>query len=335
MKNIYSNIYSFNKKSYKKTIKALKKGNIVSLPTETVYGLAGNAYSQKSINKIFNLKKRPSYNPLIIHYHDLKKTYNDIILNEHFLKLYKKFSPGPITYILRLKKNSKISKNVTNNKNNLAVRFPKHRTFRKLLKRLDYPLAAPSANISTRLSAVQASDVKEEFGSKVKYILNGGKCNIGVESTIIDLIKKPEILRLGGLNITKIEKVLRKKINMDIGTIRATVKKQNTDFVIQTPTSVASVKGTDFWLITDPAEGDLIIGLEGIVGLTNSETGEEVDITEGLSGISTPDGELGVEETSSTSIPDDPSDDGEEENQIRIYLEGPNGEEKVMIIDYQ
>ncbi len=79
---------------------------------------------------------------------------------------------------------------------------------------------------------------------------------------------------------------------MDIGTIRATVKKQNTDFVIQTPTSVASVKGTDFWLITDPAEGDLIIGLEGIVGLTNSETGEEIDVTEGLSGISTPDGDL-------------------------------------------
>ena len=130
-------------------------------------------------------------------------------------------------------------------------------------------------------------------------------------------------------------KSIAKKINMDIGTIRATVKKQNTDFVIQTPTSVASVKGTDFWLITDPAEGDLIIGLEGLVGLTNSETGEEIDVSEGLSGISTPDGDLGVEETNSTSIPDDPTDDGEEENQIRIYLEGPNGEQKVMIIDYQ
>jgi len=130
-------------------------------------------------------------------------------------------------------------------------------------------------------------------------------------------------------------KSIAKKINMDIGTIRATVNKQNTDFVIQTPTSVASVKGTDFWMITDPAEGDLIIGLEGIVGLTNNETGEEIDVSEGLSGISTPDGSLGVEETNSTSIPDDPTDDGEEENLIRIYLEGPNGEQKVMIIDYQ
>jgi L-threonylcarbamoyladenylate synthase len=84
--------------------------------------------------------------------------------------------------------------------------------FRKLLKSLDYPLAAPSANISTRLSSVQASDVIEEFGSKIKYVLNGGKCRIGVESTIINLLKKPTILRFGGLDISKIQKVLKKKI---------------------------------------------------------------------------------------------------------------------------
>ncbi len=130
-------------------------------------------------------------------------------------------------------------------------------------------------------------------------------------------------------------KSISKKINMDIGTIRATVKKQNTDFVIQTPTSVASVKGTDFWLITDPSDGDLIIGIEGLVGLTNNESGEEIDVSEGMSGLSTPDGDLGVEETDSSSIPDDPTDEDEEENQVRIYLEGPNGDQKVMIIDYQ
>ena len=105
----------------------------------------------------------------------------------NFLKLYKKLSPGPITYILKLKKNSKISKYVLNQQRNLAVRFPKHAIFKKLLKELKYPLAAPSANISTRLSSVKASDVKEEFGSKLKYILDGGKCSIGIESTIIQL----------------------------------------------------------------------------------------------------------------------------------------------------
>ena len=128
---------------------------------------------------------------------------------------------------------------------------------------------------------------------------------------------------------------ISKKINMDVGTVRATVTKQNTDFVIQTPTSVASVKGTDFWLLTDPENGDQIIGLEGIVGLTNNETGQEVDVSEGMSGISTPDGNIGLEETDQSSIPDDPSDESDGPSQIKIYLEGPNGEQRVMIIEYQ
>jgi hypothetical protein len=128
---------------------------------------------------------------------------------------------------------------------------------------------------------------------------------------------------------------ISKKINMDTGTIRATVNKQNTDFVIQTPTSVASVKGTDFWLLTDPIAGDQVIGIEGIVGLMNNETGQEVDVNEGMSGISTPDGNLGVNETDPSSIPEDPSADQEGPSQIKIYLEGPNGDQKVMIIEYQ
>ena len=128
---------------------------------------------------------------------------------------------------------------------------------------------------------------------------------------------------------------ISKKINMDEGTIRATVKKQNTDFVIQTPTSVASVKGTDFWLLSDPETGDQIIGIEGIVGLVNNETGQEIDVSEGMSGLSTLDGNVGLTETDPSSIPDDPSDEIEGPSQVKIYLEGPNGEQKVMIIEYQ
>ena len=128
---------------------------------------------------------------------------------------------------------------------------------------------------------------------------------------------------------------IAKKINMDIGTIRATVNKQNSNFVIQTPTSVASVKGTDFWMITDLVDGDLVIGLEGVVSLTNNETGTEVDVTEGTSGTSTPDGNVIVEETEESSIPDDPTDQDEQQSEIKIYFEGPNGEQKVLIIDYQ
>ncbi len=128
---------------------------------------------------------------------------------------------------------------------------------------------------------------------------------------------------------------ISKKINMDSGTVRATVTKQNVDFVIQTPTSVASVKGTDFWLLSDPISGDEIIGLEGVITLTNSETGQEVDVTEGNSGISTPDGSVGLEETDPNSIPDDPSDTQEGPSQVRIYLDGPNGEQRVIVINYQ
>ena len=128
---------------------------------------------------------------------------------------------------------------------------------------------------------------------------------------------------------------ISKKINMDQGTIRATIKKQNVDFVIQTPTSVASVKGTDFWMVSDLESGDKVIGIEGIISLVNSETGEEVDVTSGMSGTSTPEGNLGVSETDLNSIPDDPSDESEGPSQIRIYLEGPNGEQKVMVIEYQ
>ena len=207
MKSIQSNI--------KKAKKYLDKNDCIAVPTETVYGLAGNAYSNIAVKKIFKLKKRPVNNPLIVHYYDINKLKQDCHINDNFIKLFNKFSPGPITFILKLKKDSKISNFVTNKQKTLAVRFPRHLLFRKLLKNLNYPLAAPSANISTKLSSVQASDVMEEFGSKVKYILNGGKCQIGVESTIINLTTKPTILRFGGLDILKIEKILKKKVVID------------------------------------------------------------------------------------------------------------------------
>ena len=207
MKSIQSNI--------KKAKKYLDKNDCIAVPTETVYGLAGNAYSNIAVKKIFKLKKRPVNNPLIVHYYDINKLKQDCHVNDNFIKLFNKFSPGPITFILKLKKDSKISNFVTNKQKTLAVRFPKHLLFRKLLKNLNYPLAAPSANISTKLSSVQASDVIEEFGSKIKYILNGGKCQIGVESTIINLTTKPTILRFGGLDILKIEKILKKKVVID------------------------------------------------------------------------------------------------------------------------
>ena len=205
-----------NQSNIKKAKNFLNKNHCIGVPTETVYGLAANAYSDSAIKKIFTLKKRPKNNPLIVHYLDIDSLKKDCVINDNFIKLYKKFSPGPITYILKLKKNSRISKIVTNKEKNLAVRFPSHKIFKKLLKQLKYPLAAPSANITSQVSAVKATDVKEEFGNKIKYILDGGKCSIGIESTIISLVGKPTILRLGGLDISKIKKILKIKININI-----------------------------------------------------------------------------------------------------------------------
>ena len=204
-----------NLANIKKAQKLLNKSECVAIPTETVYGLAANAYSDKACKEIYKLKKRPKNNPLIVHYLNKRILKKDCKFNKDFLKLYKIFCPGPITFILNLKKKSKISRIATNNKNTLAVRFPKHPITRNLLKTLDFPLAAPSANLSSKLSAVSSADVKDDFGKKIKYILDGGKSSIGLESTIIDIRKKPKILRLGGLEISAIEKILNKKIIMN------------------------------------------------------------------------------------------------------------------------
>ena len=198
----------------KKSKLYLDKNECVGIPTETVYGLAANAYSDRATEKIFKLKKRPKKNPLIVHYCSIRDLKKDCNINKNFIKLYKNFCPGPITFILKIKKESKISKNVNDNKSTLAVRFPKHPLTRRLLKFLNYPLAAPSANISSRVSAVSKKDVKEEFGNKVKFILNGGTSKFGLESTIVSLINKPQILRLGCIEVNKIRKALKNKISL-------------------------------------------------------------------------------------------------------------------------
>ena len=202
-----------NNSSIKKSINYLKNNECIGIPTETVYGLAANAYSRSAVSKVFKLKKRPKKNPLIVHYYSKSQLERDCHLNKNFYKLYKKFCPGPLTFILRLKSNSMIDNKVTNKKKSLAVRFPKHPVIRSLLNKIDFPLAAPSANISSSISPVTKNDVIDEFGKKIKYVLNGGRSKIGLESTIIDLTSKPKIIRLGGLNLEYLKKNLNVKLN--------------------------------------------------------------------------------------------------------------------------
>ena len=214
MKNIYSNIFSFNKKTLHKAIANLKKGNVVGLPTETVYGLAGNAYSKKSVNKIYKLKKRPKFNPLIVHCFNYKNAEKEVLLNDNFFKLYKKFCPGPITFILKKRIKSKIQSSVTAGLNTVAVRFPSHRVVRSILKKIDFPLAMPSANLSSGVSAVNAENVADEFKKNIKLIVNDGKSKIGIESTVVDLTGRPKILRPGIISPGIINKILKTKINI-------------------------------------------------------------------------------------------------------------------------
>ena len=214
MKNIYLNIYKPNLINLKKAKKHIENNNVIGLPTETVYGLAANAYSNKSVKKIFNLKKRPTFNPLIIHFKNLKDLKKNAICNNFFIKLHKILCPGPITFILNKKPKSEISKIANAGKKTIAVRFPEHKVTRNLLKMLNVPLAAPSANISSKLSPTCANDVVSEFGNKIKFVLDGGQCKIGLESTIIDLTGKPTILRPGSITSKKIYKIIKKKITI-------------------------------------------------------------------------------------------------------------------------
>ena len=209
MKNIYSNIFSFNKKTLYKSIANLKKGNVIGLPTETVYGLGGNAYSKTAVKKIFNLKKRPKKNPLIVHYLNHKDANKDVVFNNAFYKLYYKFCPGPITFILRKKNKSKIQSSVTAKLNTVAIRFPIHKTIRSVLKKINFPLAMPSANLSSGISPVSALDVSDEFKKKIKIIINSGNSKIGIESTVVSLVGKPKILRPGIIDLKTIKKILK------------------------------------------------------------------------------------------------------------------------------
>ena len=133
-------------------------------------------------------------------------------VNKNFFKLYNKFCPGPLTFVLKKRKESKIVSLASAKLDTVAIRFPKHKAIRSILKFTDFPLAMPSANLSSGLSPVNAFDVYEEFGKKIKIIINGGSSKIGIESTVIDLTGKPKVLRPGIISEKEIKKVLKTKL---------------------------------------------------------------------------------------------------------------------------
>ena len=197
--------------------KLLQRGDLVVMPTETVYGLAADAFNTRAIKKIFALKKHPLFDPLIVHIHS-KVQLNLLARNIPLTakKLMDQFWPGPLTLVLHAK--STVPQLVTGGLPTVAIRMPQHPVAQKLLKAFNRPLAAPSANRFGRISPTSTQAVKKEFGKKTPYILEGGSCQFGLESTVIHFLKnkknKPEILRLGSITPEQIENTLKKKVSI-------------------------------------------------------------------------------------------------------------------------
>jgi len=189
-------------------IMALQNDDIIGLPTETVYGLAGNIYSEKAIKKIFETKKRPFFNPLIVHIKNID--YLDVVAQNIPPKAYllaQHFWPGPLT--LLLDKRADVPNIVTADKSTVAVRIPSHPMALALLQQLNFPLAAPSANPFTSISSTTAQHVKEYFDKELDIILDGGECKKGIESTIVGFTGDDVIIyRLGTITETDLEKIV-------------------------------------------------------------------------------------------------------------------------------
>ncbi len=188
--------------------KHLEEGKLVAVPTETVYGLAGNAFNESAVTSIFKVKNRPSFDPLIVHTNSIEKVEMFVEeIPELAHQLINRYWPGPLTILLRKKK--LIPDLVTSGLDTVAVRIPSHPLTLELLSQLDFPLAAPSANPFGYVSPTQPKHVDDQLGDKLSYILDGGACEVGVESTIVSFVDEPpRVLRLGGLAIEQIESLI-------------------------------------------------------------------------------------------------------------------------------
>lgn len=190
----------------------LNEGN-VCIPTETVYGLAGIANSDKAVANIYSLKQRPSFNPLILHCYSTEQVFDYVESNNLIKKIADNFWPGPITIIGYIKENKHLSKLATSGLNTIAVRIPKSQTTLEIIKKCSVPLFAPSANISNRTSATTANDIKKNFNDSIFIVEDDSCIKVGIESTILDVTNEiPTILRPGAISKEELEE----KLNLSV-----------------------------------------------------------------------------------------------------------------------
>lgn len=203
-------------KDITKAKQLLQNGNLVAIPTETVYGLAANALNPEAVAKIFEAKQRPSFDPLIVHTYSVKKALEYVSeINPLLLKLAEQVWPGPLTLLLPRK--SCIPDLVTSGLDRVGIRVPNHALTLDLLKQLNFPLAAPSANPFGYISPTTPQHVDKQLGQKINYILDGGGCEVGLESTIVgEENGKITVYRLGGLSVEEIENIINEQVEVQL-----------------------------------------------------------------------------------------------------------------------
>ena len=208
-----SRIHKPELRTIESAVGLLRLGNIVSFPTETVYGLGADATNSAAIAKVFAAKNRPTFNPLIVHLSDPSEAEHYVEMNEIALALAFAFWPGPFTMVLPLKDNSPISDLITVGLDTVAIRVPANKVAHKLLETFGGPIAAPSANKSGHISPTTAHHVDGEFGDELEMIIDGGPCDKGIESTIVQVMDDQIILlRPGSITAEDIKIITNIKV---------------------------------------------------------------------------------------------------------------------------
>lgn len=213
-----NNIYLPTTENIRQAAEVIINGGLVAMPTETVYGLGANVYNAKAVASIFEAKGRPAFNPLISHIADLDFLPTYAKVDERVMSLTKQFWPGPLTFVLpRLDDNPAIDLACAGLKT-ITVRMPRHPIALALIKASGVPIVAPSANRSQSISPTTAQHVAESLGDRVNMILDGGACQVGVESTIVDVTGKDVVLlRAGGVSVEDLEEFLNEKVLISHG----------------------------------------------------------------------------------------------------------------------
>ena len=191
-----------------RAVALLRQGALVAFPTETVYGLGGDARSDLALARIFDAKGRPRFNPLIVHLPDLDAARRYAHVDARAEAVAAAFWPGPLTMVLPLRADCGLSALVTADLPSVAIRVPAHPVAQALLRAFDGPLAAPSANPSGRVSPTRADHVMQGLSGRIAAVIDGGPCAVGVESTILGLTDAPELLRPGGIPVEALEPLL-------------------------------------------------------------------------------------------------------------------------------